>query len=152
MSLRELAVKHLESMAQPVLSQRDTPRAVPAGQTGSIPYSSKDCAVPAKQFSGTTQVRQYEALGQSVPLGQCESGGTTGTVGTSGTDGTSRTNLVADWGRLQRAADRRNIQALRSGITDRWCTCGRLARLAWPDGARREVWRCDDCAPSMGRA
>jgi hypothetical protein len=53
---------------------------------------------------------------------------------------------------LQREADRRNLQALREGRTDRFCSCGRLARLAWPEGNRREVWRCDDCAPTAGRA
>lgn len=54
--------------------------------------------------------------------------------------------------RLQREADRRNLAALRDGRTDRFCTCGRLARLAWPEGNRREVWRCDDCAQTAGRA
>jgi hypothetical protein len=53
---------------------------------------------------------------------------------------------------LQRDADRRNLQALREGRTDRFCSCGRLARLAWPEGNRREVWRCDDCAQTAGRA
>jgi hypothetical protein len=53
---------------------------------------------------------------------------------------------------LQRDADRRNLNALREGRTDRYCACGRLARLAWPEGNRREVWRCDDCAPTAGRA
>lgn len=53
---------------------------------------------------------------------------------------------------LQRDADRRNLTALREGRTDRYCACGRLARLAWPDGNLRERWRCDDCAPTAGRA
>lgn len=53
---------------------------------------------------------------------------------------------------LQRDADRRNLTALREGRTDRFCACGRLARLAWPEGNRREVWRCDDCAATAGRA
>ncbi|CAJ0876696.1 hypothetical protein AMST5_02809 [freshwater sediment metagenome] len=59
---------------------------------------------------------------------------------------------VFDAGKLQGEADRRNLTALREGITDRWCRCGRLARLAWPEGNRREVWRCDDCAPTAGEA
>lgn len=54
--------------------------------------------------------------------------------------------------RLQAETDRRNAMALRKGVTDRFCACGRLARLAWPEGSRREVWRCDDCAPTAGRA
>jgi hypothetical protein len=53
---------------------------------------------------------------------------------------------------LQIEADRRNLTAVRDGRTDRFCACGRLARLAWPEGNRREVWRCDDCAPTAGRA
>lgn len=53
---------------------------------------------------------------------------------------------------LQRDADRRNLEALRQGRTDRFCACGRLARLAWPEANRREVWRCDDCASTVGRA
>jgi hypothetical protein len=61
-------------------------------------------------------------------------------------------SLTYDPAALQNEADRRNLIALREGRTDRFCACGRLARLAWPDGARREVWRCDDCAPTAGRA
>jgi hypothetical protein len=53
---------------------------------------------------------------------------------------------------LQTKADRRNLTAIREGRTDRYCACGRLARLAWPEGNRREVWRCDECAPTAGRA
>lgn len=49
---------------------------------------------------------------------------------------------------LQRVADQRNAQAKQSNITDRFCQCGRLATLAWPDRERRELWKCDDCAPT----
>jgi hypothetical protein len=52
----------------------------------------------------------------------------------------------------QREADRRNADAARSGSTDRWCSCGRLATFAWPDGRGRDVWRCLDCAPVRGKA
>jgi hypothetical protein len=154
MSLRELAQKHLATMAKPMLSQRDNPRSVPAGQTAKTPYSSRDSAVPALQNSGTTQARLFEMVGQVVPLGQWEPGGTAGTSGTAGTNGTSGTETAPMFSpaAMQREADRRNLQALRNGVTDRWCACGRLARLAWPDGNRREVWRCDDCAPTVGRA
>lgn len=61
MSLRELARKHLETIAKPMLPQRASPRDVPAGQNASTPYSSEGSAVPAWQYSGTTQ---------SVSLGQ----------------------------------------------------------------------------------
>jgi hypothetical protein len=53
---------------------------------------------------------------------------------------------------LQREADKRNLNALREGITDRWCRCGVLAELAWPIDGRREVWMCPGCAPTAGRA
>jgi hypothetical protein len=53
---------------------------------------------------------------------------------------------------LQADADDRNREAAREGRTDRFCACGRLATLAWPEGNRREVWRCDDCADAAGRA
>jgi hypothetical protein len=53
---------------------------------------------------------------------------------------------------LQREADRRNMEALRQAITDRWCRCGALAELAWPLDGKREVWRCPSCAPTAGRA
>jgi hypothetical protein len=154
MSLRELAQKHLATMAKPVLSQRDNPRSVPAGQTAKTPYSSRGSAVPALENSGTTQARPFGTVGQVVPLGQCEAGGTIGTSGTAGTNGTSGTEPAPIFSpaAIQREADRRNLQALREGKTDRYCTCGRLARLAWPEGNRREVWRCDDCAPTVGRA
>lgn len=61
------------------------------------------------------------------------------------------THSMFDSARLQREADRRNAVAMRDGTTDRWCVCGRLATLAWPDGEWREVWRCDDCASTAGR-
>jgi len=54
--------------------------------------------------------------------------------------------------RLQREADRRNDDAVADGITDRWCSCGKLACAAWPSDNGRAVWRCDDCAPTRGRA
>jgi hypothetical protein len=154
MSLRELARKHLASIATPVLSQRDNPRSVPVGQNPKTPYSSKDSAVPAWQYSGTTQAEPCGTVGHVVPLGQCETGGTSGTDGTSGTLGTGGTKTTAAFSpaAAQRDADRRNLNALREGRTDRYCACGRLARLAWPEGNRREVWRCDDCAPTAGRA
>ena len=53
---------------------------------------------------------------------------------------------------LQREANQRNAQAVRDGLTDRWCACGRLATMAWPDGAGRNVWQCHDCAPTAGKA
>jgi hypothetical protein len=151
MNLRALALKHLETMAKPVLSRRDSPKSVPAGQAGSIPYSSRHFVVPVAWDSGTTKDEPIAVLGQIVSLGQCESAGTGGTTGTLGTIGTSSSptySMVA----LKREADRRNTQAARNDLTDRWCACGRLARLAWPEDNRREVWRCDDCAPAMGRA
>lgn len=148
MSLRELAQKHLATMAKPMLSQRDNPRSVPAGQTAKTPYSSRDSAVPALQNSGTTQARLFETVGQVVPLGQCEAGGTAGTNGTSGTETAPMFSPAA----MQREADRRNLQALGNAVTDRWCACGRLARLAWPAEGRRERWVCDGCAPTSGRA
>ncbi len=154
MSLRELAQKHLAAIAKPVLSQRDNPRSVPAGQTIKNPYSSRSSAVPSWQYSGTTQAQPPGTVGHAVPLGQCEAGGTTGTDGTSGTTGTAGTKSAPAFSQdaAQRDADRRNLNALREGRTDRYCACGRLARLAWPEANRRAVWRCDDCAPTAGRA
>lgn len=43
---------------------------------------------------------------------------------------------------------RKNREAQRSGLTDRWCDCGSLAPFAWPIGDRREVWRCLACTPA----
>ena len=54
--------------------------------------------------------------------------------------------------RLQREADRRNEKAARERSTDRWCACGQMASYAWPDGLRRDVWRCLDCGPVRGEA
>jgi hypothetical protein len=57
-----------------------------------------------------------------------------------------------DRARLQVEADRRNAEAVRNGSTDRWCACGSRATFAWPDGRRRDVWRCLDCGPVKGEA
>jgi hypothetical protein len=43
-------------------------------------------------------------------------------------------------------AARKNHDARRAGMTDRWCDCGSLASFAWPIGDQREVWRCLNCA------
>ena len=64
--------------------------------------------------------------------------------------------VVAD---RQRDAARRNRQAAKAGITDRWCGCGALATLAIgrvkpsagnPDGV--EHWLCDECFDSRKAA
>jgi hypothetical protein len=52
----------------------------------------------------------------------------------------------------QREADRCNAEARATGLTDRFCACGALATLAWPDDDGRDVWRCLKCGPVRGRA
>lgn len=44
-----------------------------------------------------------------------------------------------------READRRNAEAVREGVTDRWCACGRLATFAWDEGGR-QTWKCLECS------
>ena len=61
-------------------------------------------------------------------------------------------NVGYDLVTLQREADRRNARADREHSTARWCACGRLASLAWPDRYGREIWRCLECGPVEGRA
>jgi hypothetical protein len=53
---------------------------------------------------------------------------------------------------LQEQADHRNSEAMHAGSTDRFCGCGALATLAWPDDDGRDVWRCLKCGPVRGRA
>jgi hypothetical protein len=60
--------------------------------------------------------------------------------------------LALNTARLQAEADRRNEKAVRERLTDRWCACGARATFAWPDGLRRDVWRCLDCGPVSGEA
>ncbi len=57
-----------------------------------------------------------------------------------------------DPARLQREADRRNSAAVRDRVTDRWCACGRMATLAYPNSAGRNVWHCLECLDAYGRA
>ncbi len=52
----------------------------------------------------------------------------------------------------EREADRRNAAAARDGITDRFCCCGHLATFAWPGNDGRDVWICNECASTRGRA
>jgi hypothetical protein len=59
---------------------------------------------------------------------------------------------ACDPARLQAEADRQNEKAVRERSTDRSCACGRLASYAWPDGRRRDVWRCLECGPVRGKA
>lgn len=60
--------------------------------------------------------------------------------------------LLYDPARLQREADRRNAAALRAGLTDAFCRCGHLAEFTWVGDDGREVWRCHECIPTLGRA
>ncbi|MFO1118125.1 MAG: hypothetical protein U1E28_20855 [Beijerinckiaceae bacterium] len=53
---------------------------------------------------------------------------------------------------LSKMAARKNRDAQRAGLTDRWCSCGAMASLAWPIGDRREAWRCLECSPVGGEA
>jgi hypothetical protein len=147
MSLRDLARAFLESeLARvPQVSHVGQHRGVPLGQTASTPYSSNSSAVPLTVPRGTA----IGTMGQSVPLGQCGTDGTNGTLGTSGTDGTT---IAFDLAARQREADGRNTEAVRTGLTDRWCACGSRATFAWPGGRRREIWRCLDCGPVRGEA
>jgi hypothetical protein len=149
MSLRELAKKHLAKTACPTLSQPGHYRGVPAGQNGSTPYSSEDSAVPRSVPSGTANLAQ----GTDCPAGTMRDGGTIGTLGTVGTSGTVGTRTpIYDPAHLQREADRRNATAARQGITDRFCRCGHRAQFAWPGDNGRDLWICDECAPTRGRA
>lgn len=84
MSLRELAQKHLATMAKPMLSGVRTCRDVRPGQNDSSPYSSTDCACPdtghdPDKLSGPDKC---EAVGQTGQLGHF---GQLGQVGQSGT-------------------------------------------------------------------
>lgn len=47
---------------------------------------------------------------------------------------------------------RKNREAQRAGLTDRWCDCGAFASLAWPSVGGRDYWRCLECGPVSGRA
>lgn len=90
MSLRELARKHLATLAKPMLSQAGQYRDVPAGQDGSSPYSSGRSAVPSSVPGGTAN----RDAGTDVPLGTVRDAGTSGTLGTVGTVGTVGTRPV----------------------------------------------------------
>lgn len=139
MSLRSLAQAYLASQQKPndcKLSQRDTPRGVPAGQMALNELKTDIYGVPASVPSGT--VKKGEKAPRTV--------GTSGTLGTIGTSGTR--NLTS----LQREADRRNATEYRNGSTFRYCRCGSLAECAWPLEGRRELWRCFRCLEPMGVA
>ena len=146
MSLRELALKHLA---------RSSGSACPA--SGHIGMSGPDKTAQAHISLGVQPVRSPDAI-RTSPLSP-DSLSDPDSVDrpdksdkSDSSDNSDKSDRAASTLQaLQRDPDRRNIQALRSGITDRWCACGRLARLAWPEANRREVWRCDDCAPFMGR-
>lgn len=65
---------------------------------------------------------------------------------------TAKTIPLFDPVALQRAADRRNAEAARNHLTDRFCRCGHLAEFAWPGDDGRDVWICQECAPTRGRS
>lgn len=148
MSLRKLAIAHLNNQAgkpDRILSQRDIPSSVPAGQIAINKINTDSYAVPASVHSGTPS-NCNSVSGTSVPVETARDAGTNGTFGTVGTSGT------VNWTLLQREADRRNMKAQREHRSDRYCRCGRLAECAWPLEGRREMWRCFDCLDPDGSA
>lgn len=64
---------------------------------------------------------------------------------------TAKTPTAFDPIALQREADRRNADASRNHLTDRFCSCGRLATFAWQDGRGQEIWRCLECTDTKRR-
>lgn len=150
MTLRELARKHLEQ-----LSRSRCP------VSGHIGMSGPDKTAHSLISLRVQPVRTPDAVRTSLLRPDSLSGPDSvrrpdKPDASDNSDKPDRPDKVAapafSWAAHQREADRRNLEALRKGVTDRWCACGRLARLAWPEGSRREVWRCDDCAPTVGRA
>ena len=41
---------------------------------------------------------------------------------------------------------------VRAGLSDAFCRCGHLAEFTWVGDDGREVWRCHECIPTLGRA
>jgi hypothetical protein len=150
MSLRELARKHLEE-----LSRSRCP------VSGHIGMSGPDKTAQPHISLSVAPVRTPDTIRTSISCPDSLSGsdsvnGPDKPDAPDNSDKPDRSDKVAApafvLAGLQREADRRNLTAQREGRTDRFCACGRLARLAWPEGNRREVWRCDECAPTAGRA
>ncbi len=56
--------------------------------------------------------------------------------------------LAHNLARLQAEADPRTEKGARERSTDRRCACGQFTSYAWPDGRRRDAWRCLDCGPA----
>jgi hypothetical protein len=86
MSLRDLAKRHLATMAKPMLSGVRTYRDVRPGQNGSTPYFSRDRACPdaghdPDKLSGPDEC---EVPGQTGQVGHFGQLGQTGQVGQSG--------------------------------------------------------------------
>lgn len=61
-------------------------------------------------------------------------------------------NLTTPPDATDNLSTRKNREALRAGLTDRWCSCGAMASLAWPIAGDREQWRCMECAPVGGES
>ncbi len=145
MSLRDLARAYLtrqEPAGYGQLSQRDTPRRVPAGQNASIPYSSRSSAVPRERDSGTV----LGTVGQTVPVGQCEALGTVGTGGTLGTapGEDARARVEAELDRMAAENERRRdwsvkpVEGWREGkLTIRSAVTGKTNVIQLPRGRGR---------------
>jgi hypothetical protein len=93
MSLLSLALAYLErqkrtndALPQQV-SQRDSPRGVPAGQKALTNSATNTYGVLASVPGGTVANRHWKGV-TSVPRGTMQQDGTNGTLGTVGTSGT----------------------------------------------------------------
>jgi hypothetical protein len=133
MSLRELALKHLEQV-----SGAGCPASGHIGMSGPDKTTESLISLRVQPVRSPDAIRTNTSGSDSL----FDADRARRPDKPDGSDNSDMSDRSVSW-KLQREADRRNAQALRTGITDRWCACGGLARLAWLEGARREVWRCD---------
>lgn len=128
-----------------------------------ISHTDETDKTPSRPVSSVLSVRETGESEKFLTDGEIEAGrvssvlsvrqrGKSEKISPSAETANRRPAVVYDPARLQAQADRRNREAARRWETDRFCSCGRLAALAWLDDHGREVWRCIECTPTWGRA
>lgn len=128
MSLRELARAHLETM-EALRRQGSRPSCPVSGRIG---MSGPDKTAQPHISRGVAPVRTPDNPDAS--------------------DNSDKPDIIPAMTAPRRSMSFPVPRPKVTGPTDRFCSCGRMATLAYPRGDGRDVWHCLECLEADGRA
>lgn len=140
MSLRELARAHLETME--ALRRQGSPRSCPV--SGHIGMSGPDKTAQPHISRRGAPVRTPDAIRTGFPSDTPDN--------PDASDNSDKPDITPAMTAPRRSMSFPVPRPKVTGPTDRFCSCGRMATLAYPRGDGRDVWHCLECLEADGRA